>query len=163
MRFAKIENFEIRNGKGIGISLYTQGCRFHCKNCFNSELWDIFGGKEWTEEVEDKFISLASSSYLNRISILGGEPLIDENLDAIYHLIKRIKEIYPNKKVWLYSGYTYEELKNDPKRLKIVEMCDILVEGRYVDELRDLTLKFRGSSNQRIIDTKLKKDISEVI
>ena len=150
MRYAQIRSMDISNGEGLGIALFTNGCRFYCKNCFNSELWDVNGGKEWDENIENEFLSLANRDYVTRISILGGEPFIDENLEQLENLVKRLKENYPNKKIWIYSGYLYEELLDRAKN--ILKYCDILVDGKYVDELRDYKLRFRGSSNQRIID-----------
>lgn len=155
MRYAQITPFEVCNGKGAGVSLFVQGCRFHCKGCFNSDAWDFDGGKEWTNEVEDKFFDLIDKPYIKRISILGGEPLAEENLTRLYYLISSIKETYPNKKIWLYTGYTLEELnkeniyRNDDRQL-ILKKCDVLVDGRFIESLRDITLQFRGSSNQNI-------------
>lgn len=150
MRYAQIRDMDISNGEGVGIALFTSGCRFHCPNCFNSELWDVSSGNEWTEEVEDYFLSLASPDYINRISILGGEPFIDENLEQLPKLVKRIKNKYPNKKIWIYSGYLYEDLIKRSRNT--LEYCDVLVDGLFVDKLKDYRLKFRGSSNQRVIN-----------
>ena len=97
---------DISNGEGVGISLFVQGCRFYCKNCFNPDTWDFNGGKEWTQEVEDKFIELANKPYIKRISILGGEPLVDENLDGVLNLVNKIRLLMPEKTIWLYTGYT---------------------------------------------------------
>lgn len=165
MRYASIRSMDISNGEGVGISLFVQGCRFHCKNCFNKDTWDFNGGKEWTPEVEDKFIELASRPYIKRISILGGEPLADENLDGVLNLVNKIRLLMPEKTIWLYTGYTYLELllpyyTNKPmseieqKRWDILSNIDILVDGRYIDTQRDVSLKWRGSSNQRVIDVK---------
>lgn len=168
MRYNQIRECDIANGEGIGIALFVQGCHFKCKNCFNPETWDFNGGKEWTPEVEDKFIELASRPYIKRISLLGGECLADENLDEILKLVNRIRLSLPEKTIWLYTGYewgfikeSFEESKkflqaswkdNFIKRYKIVSQCDVLVDGRYVDSLRDVTAKWRGSTNQRVID-----------
>lgn len=154
MRYAQITPFEVCNGKGAGVSLFTQGCCFKCKGCFNQETWDFNGGKEWTEEVENKFFELVGKPYIKRISILGGEPLADNNVSDIFNLIKKLKVKFPNKNIWLYTGYTLENVLNNPLRKRIIELCDVVVDGRYIDELKDLTLKFRGSSNQRLIDAK---------
>lgn len=154
MRYAQIRNMDISNGEHIGVSLFVQGCRFQCKNCFNKDTWGFNGGKEWTEEVEKKFFELIDRPYIKRVSFLGGEPLVDENVPDVLRLIQKIKEKFPNKSIWLYTGYTFENALNNPLRKGVVEMCDILVDGRYIDELKDLTLKFRGSSNQRLIDIK---------
>lgn len=168
MRYNQIRECDIANGEGIGIALFVQGCHFKCKNCFNPETWDFNGGKEWTPEVEDKFIELASRPYIKRISLLGGECLADENLDEILKLVNRIRLLMPEKTIWLYTGYEWEFIKdsfeeskkflqaswkdNLIKRYKIVSQCDVLVDGRYVDSLRNVTAKWRGSSNQRVID-----------
>lgn len=152
---------DISNGEHIGVSLFVQGCRFRCKGCFNKETWDFNGGKEWTEEVENKFFELIDKPYIKRVSILGGEPLADENVLDIFNLIEEIKNKFPDKSIWMYTGYSLEDII-EPKNCKlneihllratIIRMCDVLVDGRYVDGLKDLTLKFRGSSNQRVIN-----------
>lgn len=152
MRYAQIREMDITNGLGIGIALYTQGCRFHCKNCFNSELWNFTGGKEWNKEIEDYFLSLAQPDYITRISILGGEPFSQENLEDLTKLVKRIRQELPNIQIWMYTGYLAEVLPRFAS--DILENIDVLIDGQYMDELRDLKLKFRGSSNQRIIDVK---------
>lgn len=168
MRYASIRSMDISNGERVGISLFVQGCRFCCSNCFNKDTWDFNGGKEWTPEVEDKFIELASRPYIKRISILGGEPLADENLDGVLNLINKIRLSLPEKTIWLYTGYevgtiadnkfwfsTQEKnpnIENHKKRQEIVSMCNVLVDGRYKDNLKDITLKWRGSSNQLVFD-----------
>ena len=166
MRYAQSRSMDISNGEGVGVSLFVQGCHFHCKNCFNSETWDFNGGKEWNEKVQESFIKLANRPYVKRISILGGEPLAEENLNGVLNLVDKIRLLFPEKNIWIYSGYTWEQImcpvvtgdfnpKRDEiiqKRKKIVSQCDILVDGRFVDELKDIILKWRGSSNQRVID-----------
>lgn len=150
---------DISNGEGIGIALFTQGCPFHCFNCFNPETWDFDKGNAWTEETQNEFLKLAERSYIDRISFLGGEPLAEQNLEDLLKLIKLLKNKYPNKKLWLYSGFTFEKLFNSTEenfliRQEIISHIDILVDGQYIDELKDYSLRFRGSSNQRIIDIK---------
>ena len=165
MRYNQIRECDIANGEGIGVALFVQGCHFKCKNCFNPETWDFNGGKEWTPEVEDKFIELASRPYIKRISLLGGECLADENLDGILNLINRFRLSLPQETIWLYTGYdiedllfkdyeVYEENYFDFLRQDIISKCDVVVDGRYIDSLRDVNLKWRGSSNQRVIDVK---------
>ena len=164
MRYAQITPFEVCNGKGAGVSLFVQGCYFHCKGCFNQESWDFCGGKEWTEEVENKFFELIDKPYIKRVTILGGEPLADENVETVFELIKKIKEKFLTKDIWLYTGYTFEQVfptvVTDDFNLKrfykqeIVKMCDVMVDGRFIEELKDLTLKFCGSKNQRVINIK---------
>ena len=142
MRYASIRDMDISNGNGIGVALFTQGCHFHCKNCFNKSTWDFDGGKEFTRETCNKFMKLVNRPFIKRVSILGGEPLAKENVDDVCNILKQIK----NKTIWVYTGYTFETVKN----YDIMKYIDYLVDGQYVDELRDLTLEFRGSSNQNI-------------
>lgn len=174
MRFASMRNLDISNGEGVGVSLFVQGCDRHCFNCFNPDTWDFNGGKEWTEETKNKFIKLIDRPYINRISVLGGEPLAEQNLDEVLSLIKEIRISLPDKTIWLYTGFRWnyimnyqpvetddfdyiEESYNDglmEKRKRIISLCDVVIDGEYIDEQKDLTLKFRGSSNQRVIDVK---------
>ena len=161
MRYALIRSMDVVNGLGIGTALFTQGCPFHCKNCFNESTWNYKGGKEWTDESLKDFLNLCEPEYINRVSILGGEPLIEENLDDLYLLLAKIKNRFgENKSIWLYTGFTWEELINNQTastsgvRKLIIKLCDVVIDGKYIDELRDVRLKFRGSSNQRIIDVK---------
>lgn len=177
MRYASIINEDFNNGEGVGISLFVQGCHFHCKGCFNSEAWDFNGGNEWTKEIKDDFLKLIDKPYITRVSILGGSPLASENVDDVLDLVKEIKKQYPNKKIWLYTGYKFEAIMNpvvtddfNPERDRINKCrrevlfyTDILVDGKYIDELRDLTLKFRGSSNQRLINVKETLEQGEVV
>lgn len=173
MRYAQIRSMDISNGEGVGVSLFVQGCPFHCKNCFNSETWDFNGGKEWTEETKNKFMELIDRPYIKRVSFLGGECLAEQNLDEVLSLIKEIRISFPEKTIWLYTGFEWNQIMNmqvmQPifsckdleskiqnilKRQEIIKMCDVLVDGEYIDEQKDLTLKFRGSKNQRVIDVK---------
>ena len=150
---------DISNGEGIGVSLFVQGCPFHCKNCFNQETWNYDKGKEWNDTIKNTFLNLINKSYITRVSLLGGEPLYTQNLDGILDLCKTIKTTYANKVIWLYSGYKYEDIFNSTsddmlKRQEIIKLCDIMVDGRFVESLKDMNLKFRGSSNQRLISIK---------
>lgn len=165
MRYASIRNLDISNGEGVGVSLFVQGCDRHCFNCFNSETWNFNGGKEWTEEVKNKFMELIDRPYIRRISILGGEPLAEQNLDDVLSLVQQIRISYPEKTIWLYTGYElseiikqeqHEKVSGIPdvwsKRWEIIKLCNIVVDGEYIDEQKDLTLKFKGSKNQRVIN-----------
>lgn len=143
---------DISNGPGVGVSLFVQGCHFHCKGCFNSIAWDFNGGKEWNDDVKQKFLELASRPYIKRISILGGEPLSYENVFDIYELIVEIKNKLPDKVIWLYTGYLFEYVINNQFSRKVLELCDVVVDDRYVEELKDISLPWCGSSNQRVID-----------
>lgn len=173
MRYASMRNLDISNGEGVGVSLFVQGCPFHCKNCFNSETWDFNGGKEWTEKTKDKFMKLIDRPYIKRISFLGGECLAEQNLDEILSLVQEIRISFPEKTIWLYTGFCWNDImcsfaglqadcvvldKKDieawEKRRKIISNIDVLVDGEYIDEQKDLSLKFRGSKNQRVIDVK---------
>lgn len=149
MRIADIQEFDVNNGEGVGCSLFVQGCHFHCKNCFNQSTWDFNGGKEWTQSTKEKFLELVNKPYITRVSILGGEPLADENVQDVYDLVKQIPS---SKKIWLYTGYVWDDM--DFVRRSVANSVDVLVDGRFVDELKDLNLPFRGSSNQRLIDIK---------
>lgn len=150
MKYNLIDECEAVNGKGFGVSLYTQGCPYHCLGCFNPETWDFNKGTNWTKETENKIIELLKPKYITRLTILGGEPLIERNIESLTALLRRVKDIYPDKQIWLYTGGNFEVLEGLYK--KIFQYIDVLVDGRYIDELKDLTLPFRGSSNQRIID-----------
>ena len=157
MRYSQIRKMDVTNGEGVGISLFVQGCSIHCKDCFNQEAWDFNGGKEWTAETQEEFLNLADKPYITRISILGGEPLADQNISAVYDLIVAIKDRFEDeKKIWLYTGYYIDEVKykiiSDKVCLanSLLIMCDYIVDGRYEHEERDLSLKFRGSKNQHI-------------
>ena len=164
LRYNQIRECDIANGEGIGAALFVQGCHFHCKNCFNTETWDFDGGKEWTPKIKEEFLKLIDKPYIKRISILGGEPLANENLDDVLNLVRMIYRLYPDKKLWIYTGYNIEDIFHSyrkhldedyvswHKREKIISYCDVMVDGRYVDEERDITLKWRGSKNQRVID-----------
>lgn len=177
MRFAQIRSMDISNGEGVGVSLFVQGCPFHCKNCFNSETWDFNGGKEWTKETKNKFMELIDRPYIKRVSFLGGECLAEQNLDEVLSLIKEIRISFHEKTIWLYTGYTWEQIMNyktefsNPnfmkvpnseilydyhmfQRKEIIKLCDVLVDGEYIDEQRDITKKWAGSKNQRVIDVK---------
>lgn len=182
MRYASIRSLDISNGEGVGVSLFVQGCPFHCKNCFNSETWDFNGGKEWTEETKNKFIELINRPYIKRVSFLGGECLAEQNLDEILKLVQEIRISFPEKTIWLYTGFEWNQIMNIKvtqsffscqdleskiqnvlKRQEIIKMCDVVVDGEYIDEQKDLTLKFRGSKNQRVIDVKQSLTQNKVI
>ena len=166
MRYSKIREMDVSNGEGLGISLFVQGCHFHCRGCFNPETWDFSGGKEWNKQVEQQFLHLASKPYVNRISILGGEPLCDENVLCVCDLVDKLKHLYPDKKIWVYTGYKYEDIINlsEPfykqdwiviNRIKLIHMIDVLVDGQFQLENQDLYnehIVWAGSTNQRVID-----------
>lgn len=161
MRYAQIRSLDISNGNGLGIALFVQGCHFHCKDCFNPETWDFNGGNEWNIKTEYEFLQLANKEHIKRISILGGEPLADENVEDILNLVRKIKYNYPDKKIWLYTGYCFEEILQDKStptafyRFEVLKSVDILCDGRFVTELKDplnKEVKWVGSTNQRVLD-----------
>jgi anaerobic ribonucleoside-triphosphate reductase activating protein len=152
MRYAQIRDMDISNGRGIGCSIFLQGCSMnpHCKNCFNQSTWDFNGGKEWTEKEEKKLFEILSRPHITRFTCLGGEPL-DQAKD-LSQLLYKIRDKFPDLKIWIYSGRTFEENIKDTYKKECLVLCDVLVDGRFIEEQKDLTLAFRGSRNQRIID-----------
>ncbi len=149
MRYNKIRKMDISNGKGVRVSIFVQGCTFNCKNCFNPETHDFNGGKEFTNDTINRVLELCQNENVEGLSILGGEPMHPNNIDGVTELAKAFKEKFPNKNIWAWTGFTYENYMKDREILKYL---DVLVDGQYVDELHDFTLKWRGSSNQRVID-----------
>ena len=154
MRYAKIRKMDISNGEGVRVSLFVQGCSFHCKNCFNPETWDFNGGKDFTTVEVDKIIKLCNKDYIAGLSILGGEPLHPNNIESVSMLCEYFKFKYPNKTIWLWSGFRYEDILNRENNYDILNLIDILVDGQFEIDKKDLNLKWRGSSNQRVIDCK---------
>lgn len=158
MNYGEIKNCDIANGEGVRISLFVSGCTHHCKNCFNSETWDFNYGQPFTKEVEDKIIAMLSPDYIDGFSLLGGEPFEPNNQRALLSLLKRIKSQYPQKTVWCYTGYLFDDelLKESRARCEytdeMLSLIDVLVDGEFKQDLYDISLSFRGSSNQRIIN-----------
>ena len=159
MRYNLIRKMDISNGPGVRVSIFMQGCAFHCKNCFNPETWDFKGGKEFTDETIEKVLDLCDKNQVKGLSILGGEPMHPTNIEATTKLAKAFKEKYPNKDIWTWSGFRFEDLKDK----KVLDYIDVLVDGTYKDELHDPTLKWRGSSNQRVIDVQKSKQKNEIV
>ena len=150
MRFAQIRKEDISNGPGIRVSLFVQGCNRHCDGCFNPETWDYNGGKIFNRRIQELFLDLGKEKRITGFSILGGEPLDQD--EHMLELIKQIKERYPDKTIWMWTGYTYEELTD--KQMEIVKLLDVLVDGPFIISKRCPNKRFRGSMNQRIIDIK---------
>lgn len=150
MRYNKIRKMDISDGPGVRVSIFMQGCTFKCKNCFNPETHDFKGGTEFTDETIDKVLSLAEPDHIKGLSVLGGEPMHPVNIDGTMKLVKAFKEKYPNKSVWVWSGFLYDDIMERNK--EIFNYIDVLVDGQYDDSLHDPTLKWKGSSNQRVID-----------
>ena len=148
MRYNKIRKMDISNGEGVRVSIFMQGCTFNCKNCFNPETHSFDGGKEFTEDTINRVLELSGNENVEGLSILGGEPLHPKNIEGTTLLAKRFKEKYPNKNIWVWTGFLFENLKDS----EVMKYIDVLVDGQYVDELHNPMLKWRGSSNQRVID-----------
>lgn len=150
MRYSTIRQLDIANGPGCRISIFVSGCEHRCKNCFNPETWSFDHGREFTEDTLSSILELAKPGHISGLSILGGEPLHPKNREEVIRLARKFKEVYPNKTVWLWTGYQLEEVFEGLVDSEI----DIVVDGRFVEELKDLRLKYRGSSNQRVINLK---------
>ena len=168
MNYGTIKNYDIANGTGVRVSLFVSGCRHHCKGCFNSETWDFNYGNPYTKEVEAEILEALKPAYIQGFSLLGGEPFEPENQKELAGLLQKIKESYPEKNVWCYTGYLYEDLlpggrANCEVTEEMLSYCDILVDGPFVLEKKNISLKFRGSENQRIIQLSATRDAGKVI
>lgn len=152
MKYSQIRTIDISDGPGVRVGLYTQGCPFHCKGCWNQDTWDFDSGKLLDKSAKKAILDSVSKEFVSGLSILGGEPLVKNNLDELKELVSSIKSKYPEKTVWVWSGFLFEDLDKD--QLEFINMCDVLVDGQFVEELKDLNLEYRGSSNQRVIDIK---------
>ena len=158
MHYGEIKDCDIANGIGMRISLFVSGCRNRCPNCFQPQTWDFAYGDPFTAEVEDKILAMLRPAYIQGLTVLGGEPLEAENQRDLLPFLRRVRDVYPTKTIWIYSGFTYEELHDPACRARseatdeILSLIDVLVDGRYVEEKRNISLRFRGSENQRLID-----------
>lgn len=153
LRFSKIKDNDIANGLGITMSLWTQGCPHHCKGCFNAETWDFQGGKEFTKNnLQYIFENIDKNNIKRDLSILGGEPLCSQNIKGVIKVCKEFKINYPNKKIYIWTGYVFEEFNK--LQLEVLKYVDILVDGKFEESKRNLSIMLRGSSNQRVIDVK---------
>ena len=160
MRYNVIRKMDISNGPGVRVSVFMQGCAFHCKNCFNPETWDFDGGKQFDKSTIDEVLDLCGKKHIKGLSILGGEPMHPNNIEATTELAKAFKEKFPNKNLWVWSGFKFDQ---DLKDKEVMNYVDVLVDGRYADELRDPTLKWRGSSNQRVIDVQKSLQNNDIV
>ncbi len=168
MNYAKINKNDIANGSGVRVTLFVSGCTHHCKGCFNQEAWDFDYGQPFTADIENELLEALAPSYIKGLTLLGGEPMEPQNQRVLVKFLKKVKEKYPQKTVWCYSGYTFEELVGQSRARcevtdEMLSLIDVLVDGRFVEELKDISLRFRGSSNQRIIDLKATLQSGEVI
>ena len=159
MRYNLIRKMDIADGPGVRVSIFMQGCQFHCKNCFNPETWDFNGGKEFNDEVIEKVLQLCKKDHIKGLSILGGEPMNPINREGTTRLAKKFKENFPDKNLWMWTGFKYEDLKDE----EVFKYVDVLVDDQYKDELHDPTLKWKGSANQRVIDIKKSRENNEIV
>lgn len=168
MNYCEIKNCDIANGLGVRVSLFVSGCTHHCKGCFNEDTWDFNYGKPFTKEIEDQIIEYLKPDYIQGLSLLGGEPFEKANQRVLLPFLKRVKKAYPDKTIWCYSGYLLDEelLKESRARCEatdeMLSLIDVLVDGEFVEELKDISLKFKGSSNQRVIDLKETLESGEI-
>ena len=162
MNYATIKWTDIANGEGVRVSLFVSGCTHHCKNCFNQVAWDFSYGELFDEKAEQAILEGLKPDFIAGLSLLGGEPLEPQNQVVLFPFIKKVREQYPQKTIWCYTGYVFDALsgaltatdKNTAYTQALISMFDVLVDGAYIDELKNIRLKFRGSSNQRVIDVK---------
>ena len=160
MRYNKIRKMDISNGPGIRVSIFMQGCAFNCKNCFNPETHDFNGGEEFTDKTIERIISLCANENVVGLSVLGGEPMHPKNIDGTMRLAKAFKEKYPDKTVWAWTGYLFDEYLSDKE---VCRYLDVVVDGQYVEELHNPSLKWKGSANQRVIDVQKSLEEGKVV
>lgn len=175
MYFGNIKEFSIENGEGVRVSLFVSGCRNQCKNCFSQHTWAFDFGEPFTEEIEEYIIEKLRPDYMAGLTVLGGEPFEPENQAGLLPFLRRVREALPDKTIWMYSGFTYEQLSGAaaenshaarghcPETQEIFKLIDVLVDGRFVEERKNLRIRFRGSENQRIIDMPATLAAGEVI
>ena len=164
MNYNKIRKMDISNGPGVRVSIFMQGCAFNCKECFNPETHDFNGGKEFNEDTINEVLKLCDNENIKGLSILGGEPMHPKNVEGTAKLAKTFKEKFPDKNVWVWSGFKFDQdLKNNEQDKEALKYIDVLVDGQYVDALRNPTLKWRGSSNQRVIDVQKSLQGNDVV
>ena len=158
MYYTKIKKCDVANGVGVRVTLFVSGCRNHCPGCFQPETWDFFYGSQFTEDTEKEILRMLSPSYISGLTLLGGEPFEPENQRALLPFMRKVRETYPNKNVWAFTGYTWEQLHNPSSHPctevteELLSLIDILVDGPFLEERKNISLRFRGSDNQRIID-----------
>ena len=169
MYYGEIKKCDIANGEGVRVSLFVSGCTHHCPGCFNQDTWDFDYGKEYTQETEDEILEALAPGYINGLSLLGGEPFEPQNQEVLVRLLRKVKEQYPEKNIWCYSGYLFDKELLSESRARceytdeMLSMLDVLVDGRFVEALKDIRLVFRGSSNQRVIDVKKSLETGNVV
>ena len=160
MKYNKIRKMDISNGPGVRVSIFFQGCPFHCKNCFNPETWDFEGGLDFTDETIDEILKLCDKDHIKGLSLLGGEPMHPSNIDGSTTLARKFKEKFPEKTIWAWTGYKFDEYLKDKE---ITKYLDVVVDGQFVDEKRNPLLKWKGSENQRVIDVKKSLSTNDIV
>ncbi|MDE5934020.1 MAG: anaerobic ribonucleoside-triphosphate reductase activating protein [Lachnospiraceae bacterium] len=169
MYYSEIKECDIANGPGVRVTIFVSGCTHRCKGCFNEMTWDFQYGREFTEDDANKIINLLEPSYIAGLTLLGGEPMEYRNQQGLLPLLRKVKETYPDKTVWCYTGYLYEKdiLENFcgkwEETKEMLSYLDVIVDGEFVEELKDIRLRFRGSSNQRIIDVRKSRESEEIV
>ena len=163
MNYEKIDKCSVSNGLGVRTVLWVSGCDVHCKSCHNQSTWDFNSGIPFTDDTMQEILYDLSKPYIKGLTLSGGHPLDPHNAPKVLEIVKRVKMVFPNKDIWIYSGYVWENIIKDETLREILKYTDVLVDGAYVDELRDISLPFRGSSNQRIIDVSKSLKANEVI
>ena len=169
MNYCNIKNCDIADGPGVRVTLFVSGCTNHCKGCFQPETWDFDYGEPFTKETEETLMKLLEPHYIAGLTLLGGDPFEPSNQRSLLPFVKRVRGAYPEKNIWAYSGFTFEELTKDGSHPRcevtdeLLGLVDVLVDGRFVEEKKDLRLRFRGSSNQRLIDLKATLAAGEIV
>lgn len=169
MNYGNIKFNDIANGEGVRTSLFVSGCTHHCKNCFNPETWDFNYGKTFDEDTQNKILQSLKPKHISGLTLLGGEPMEPANQAGLLPFIKKVKQLYPDKTIWCYSGYLFDKELLAPSRAhcpwtkELLSYIDILVDGEFKEELKDITLRFKGSSNQRVIDVQQSLKSGEVV
>ena len=169
MYYSEVKECDIANGPGVRVTIFVSGCTHHCKGCFNEMTWDFRYGREFTEDDIDKIMKLLEPSYIAGLTLLGGEPMEYPNQQGLLPLLRKVKGAYPDKTVWCYTGYLYEKdiLENFcgkwEETNEMLSYLDVIVDGEFVEEQKDISLRFRGSSNQRIIDVKKSRETGKIV
>ena len=169
MNYADIKKIDVANGEGVRVSLFVSGCNHHCKGCFNQCAWDFNYGKKFTEKEEQQIIDYMNHDYISGLSLLGGEPLEPKNQEGLLPLVKKVKEKFPNKDIWCYTGFDFEKdvvekmAKNNETTRELLKYIDIIVDGKFEEDKKDLKLQFRGSSNQKIVDVKKSLQTGQIV
>lgn len=169
MNYADIKKIDVANGEGVRVSVFVSGCNHHCKGCFNQCAWDFNYGKEFSEKEEQQIIEYMNHDYISGLSLLGGEPLEPRNQEGLLPLVKKVKEKFPDKNIWCYTGFDFEKdvvgkmAKNNETTRELLKYIDIIVDGKFEEDKKDLKLQFRGSSNQKIVDVKKSLQTGQIV